>query len=298
MQIKDSINFNSSLASFVELTKLKVVLLLVFTAIVGMLLASDSYLQLRVLLYGSLGIGLTAASGAVINHIFDVRIDSKMSRTSNRPLPTGKISEKKALIFAFFLGSIGLTTLILFINLLTAALTFLSLIGYAVVYTIYLKRSTSQNIVIGGAAGATPPVLGWAAVNNEVSLFSLILFLIIFIWTPPHFWSLAIARKDDYEKANIPMLPVTHGIDVTKIYIIIYTILLFIITLLPYILNMAGDLYLAGSILLGLGFMFYVVKLKYNNGLAMEVFIYSINYLIALFCFLLADHYILLIAPY
>ena len=213
MQIKDSINFNSSLASFVELTKLKVVLLLVFTAIVGMLLASDSYLQLRVLLYGSLGIGLTAASGAVINHIFDARIDSKMSRTSNRPLPTGKISEKKALIFAFFLGSIGLTTLILFINLLTAALTFLSLIGYAVVYTIYLKRSTSQNIVIGGAAGATPPVLGWAAVNNEVSLLSLILFLIIFIWTPPHFWSLAIARKDDYEKAKIPMLPVTHGID-------------------------------------------------------------------------------------
>ena len=302
MQTKDSITFSSSialtLANYVELTKPKVVLLLVFTAIVGMLLASDNYLQLQVLLFGSLGIGLSAASGAVINHIYDLRIDSKMSRTSNRPLPTGKISEVKALIFAFFLGSIGIFTLIFFINFLTAVLTFLSLIGYAVIYTIYLKRSTSQNIVIGGAAGATPPILGWAAVHNEISFFSLILFFIIFMWTPPHFWSLAIARKDDYEKADIPMLPVTHGIDVTKNYIIIYTILLFIVTLLPYILQMSGELYLIGSILLGLGFIFYVVKLKYNNYLAMEVFIYSINYLIALFSFLLVDHYILLILPY
>lgn len=303
MLIKESTTYKSLMSSsffdFFALTKPKVVLLLVFTAIVGMLLASDSFIPFNILFFGSIGIGLSAASGASINHIFDQRIDAKMSRTSHRPLPSGRISERKALIFSLFIGFLGMFILIFYVNILTAVLTFLSLIGYAVIYTVFLKRLTPQNIVIGGAAGATPPILGWAAVNDEVSLFSLFLFLIIFMWTPPHFWALAIARKDDYEKVGIPMLPVTHGVDLTKNYIIIYTLILFLVTLCPYFLNMTGELYLLGSIFLGIGFIFYVFRLKYssNSNLPMEVFVFSINYLIALFSFLLVDHYILLIWP-
>ncbi|MCZ6498376.1 MAG: heme o synthase, partial [Gammaproteobacteria bacterium] len=206
------------------LTKPRVVQLLVFTAVVGMFLATPGLVSWDVLIFGSLGIGLAAASGAVVNHVLDQRIDAKMTRTRTRPLPTGRLSERDAFVFALLLGVTGLTILALLINPLTAILTFISLIGYAVVYTVFLKRATPQNIVIGGAAGAAPPLLGWAAVTNEVSGYALLLFLIIFTWTPPHFWALAIARRDDYEKAGVPMLPVTHGIELTKSFILAYTI--------------------------------------------------------------------------
>ena len=216
---------------YYALTKPGVVKLLVFTAIVGMFLATPGMVPWETLLFASLGIGLSAASGAAVNHVLDQRLDAKMARTRDRPLPMGRISEKDALAFAISLGVVGIAILVLLVNLLTAALTFISLIGYAVVYTVYLKRATPQNIVIGGAAGASPPVLGWAAVTNEVSGYALLLFLIIFTWTPPHFWALAVARKDDYAKAGVPMLPVTHGPEVTKSFVLYYSILLLIVTL-------------------------------------------------------------------
>jgi protoheme IX farnesyltransferase len=276
------------------LTKPGVVQLLVFTAIVGMFLATPGMVPWDVLLFGSIGIGLAAASGAVVNHILDQRLDAQMARTRQRPLPAGRIQERDALAFAFVLGLGGLAVLAVLVNALTAALTFLSLIGYAVVYTVYLKRATPQNIVIGGAAGAAPPLLGWTAVNNEVDGYALLLFLIIFTWTPPHFWALAIARKSDYERADIPMLPVTHGEALTKSFVVYYTILLVIVSVLPYLTGMSGVLYLLGALLLGGGFLYYAVKLKLDAGnrSAMATFSYSISYLLALFSFLLADHYI------
>ena len=276
------------------LTKPRVVQLLVFTAIVGMFLATPGLVPWDVLIFGSLGIGLAAASGAVVNHVLDQRIDAKMTRTRTRPLPTGRLNERDAFVFALVLGVTGLTTLALLINPLTAILTFISLIGYAVVYTVFLKRATPQNIVIGGAAGAAPPILGWAAVTNEVSGYALLLFLIIFTWTPPHFWALAIARKDDYEKAGVPMLPVTHGIEMTKSFILSYTILLVIVSVLPYLTGMSGVFYLLGAVLLGSGFLYYAARLKLveHDDVAMKTFAYSITYLIALFSFLLVDHYI------
>ncbi|MEE8236834.1 MAG: heme o synthase [Gammaproteobacteria bacterium] len=276
------------------LTKPRVVQLLVFTAVVGMFLATPGLVPWDVLIFGSLGIGLAAASGAVVNHVLDQRIDAKMTRTRERPLPTGRVSEREAFVFAAVLGVTGMTTLAVLINPLTAVLTFIALIGYAVVYTVFLKRATPQNIVIGGAAGAAPPLLGWAAVTNEVSGFALLLFLIVFTWTPPHFWALAIARKDDYEEAGVPMLPVTHGIEMTKSFIVWYTILLIIVSLLPYLTGMAGVLYLLGAVLLGGGFLYYALRLKFveNGQVAMKTFAYSITYLIALFSFLLVDHYI------
>ncbi|MCZ6475874.1 MAG: heme o synthase [Gammaproteobacteria bacterium] len=276
------------------LTKPRVVQLLVFTAVVGMFLATPGLVSWDVLIFGSLGIGLAAASGAVVNHVLDQRIDAKMTRTRTRPLPTGRLSERDAFVFALLLGVTGLTILALLINPLTAILTFISLIGYAVVYTVFLKRATPQNIVIGGAAGAAPPLLGWAAVTNEVSGYALLLFLIIFTWTPPHFWALAIARRDDYEKAGVPMLPVTHGIELTKSFILAYTILLMIVSVLPYLTGMSGVFYLLGAVLLGGGFLYYAARLKLakNDDVAMKTFAYSISYLIALFGFLLVDHYI------
>ena len=278
---------------YYALTKPGVVRLLVFTAIVGMLLAAPGLVPWDTLVFASLGIGLSAASGAAVNHILDQRLDAEMVRTRDRPLPTGRISERDALAFAVALGVVGLATLVWLVNPLTAALTFLSLIGYAVVYTVYLKRMTPQNIVIGGAAGASPPVLGWAAVTNEVSGYALLLFLIIFTWTPPHFWALAVARRDDYQKAGVPMLPVTHGAEVTKSFVLYYTILLLIVSLLPYLTGMTGVLYLFGAVLLGAGFLYYAVRLKYGGDerIAMKTFAYSISYLMALFSFLLADHY-------
>ena len=279
---------------YYELTKPRVVVLIVFCGIVGMFLATPALPSLNVLFFGALGIGLSASSAAVINHVLDAQIDAKMSRTKNRPLPQGKISQKKALIFSFILCVISMLMLLFRINLLTTILTFFSLIGYAVIYTVYLKRATPQNIVIGGAAGAAPPVLGWTAVTGEVHSDALILFIIIFLWTPPHFWALAIARKDDYEKANIPMLPVTHGNAFTRLFILNYTILLVGITILPYQTGMSGLIYLVTAIISGTAFLWYAIKLKKDNDieLPMRVFRFSIHYLTILFTALLIDHYL------
>jgi len=279
---------------YYELTKPRVVVLIVFCGIVGMFLATPALPSLNVLFFGALGIGLSASSAAVINHVLDAQIDAKMSRTKNRPLPQGKISQKKALVFSFILCVISMLMLLFRINLLTTILTFFSLIGYAVIYTVYLKRATPQNIVIGGAAGAAPPVLGWTAVTGEVHSDALILFLIIFLWTPPHFWALAIARKDDYEKANIPMLPVTHGNAFTRLFILNYTILLVGITILPYQTGMSGLIYLVAAIISGTAFLWYAIKLKKDNDieLPMRVFRFSIHYLTILFTALLIDHYL------
>jgi protoheme IX farnesyltransferase len=284
---------------YYTLTKPGVVQLLVFTAVVGMFLATPGMVPWELLIAGSLGIGLAAAAGAVVNQVLDQRIDAQMARTRNRPLPQGRISERDALAFAMGLGLAGLAVLVLFVNALTAALTFASLIGYAVVYTVFLKRATPQNIVIGGAAGAAPPVLGWVAVTNSVDPHALLLFLIIFTWTPPHFWALAIARRSDYERAEIPMLPVTHGEELTKSFVIYYTILLLVVTVLPYITGMTGLLYLFGALALGAGFLGYALQLKWKprQDSPMTTFRYSIWYLMALFSFLLIDHYIPAIWP-
>jgi protoheme IX farnesyltransferase len=284
---------------YYALTKPRVVQLLVFTAVVGMFLSTPGMVPWDALIFGSLGIGLAAASGAAVNHVLDQRYDAEMARTRNRPLPSGRLTGRDALSFALAIGLLGLGILALAVNALTAVLTFFSLIGYAVIYTVYLKRATPQNIVIGGAAGAAPPMLGWAAVQNEVSGYALLLVLIIFTWTPPHFWALAIARKADYEKAEIPMLPVTHGEQVTKSFVLYYTILLLIVTLLPYLTGMAGVLYLLAALLLGGGFLHYALLLKFraNEGTAMQTFAFSITYLIALFTFLLLDHYVPAVWP-
>jgi heme o synthase len=279
---------------YYELCKPNVVYLIVFTALVGMFLSVEGMVPWTPLIIGSLGIGLSAASGAAINHVVDRRIDAKMSRTAKRPLPSGQVNEKQALIFALVLAAISMIILILWINLLTAALTFLSLIGYAVIYTGYLKRATPQNIVIGGAAGASPPILGWTAVTGEVHIHALLLFLIIFIWTPPHFWALAIKRREEYAKIEMPMMPVTHGSEFTKIQILLYTILLFLVTLLPWVTHMSGLLYLAAAVVLGVIFLYYAIRLfrSDDDRFAMPTFGYSISYLGLLFLFLLIDHYI------
>ena len=284
---------------YYALTKPGVVQLLVFTAIVGMFLAVPGMVPLSALIAGSLGIGLAAAAGAVVNQILDQRIDAQMARTRNRPLPQGRIGERDALAFAMGLGLSGLAVLVLFVNVLTAALTFASLIGYAVVYTVYLKRATPQNIVIGGAAGAAPPVLGWTAVTGTVDPHALLLFLIIFTWTPPHFWALAIARRSDYERADIPMLPVTHGVEITKSFVVYYTILLILVTVLPYITGMTGVFYLLGALLLGGGFLYYALQMKFapREDSPMTTFRYSIAYLMAIFSFLLIDHYMPAVWP-
>jgi len=278
---------------YYELTKPRVVLLIVFTAIVGMFLAVPGWPGLGALLFGTLGIGLAASSAAAINHLLDARIDIQMSRTRRRPLPQGRLTEAHAMGFAAILCALGMLILWFLVNPLTAVLTFASLIGYAVIYTVYLKRATPQNIVIGGAAGAAPPVLGWAAVTGEVHANALLLFLIIFVWTPPHFWALAIARKADYQKAGIPMLPVTHGDAFTRQFILLYTILLVLVTILPYLSGLSGLIYLAAALLLGGTFLYYAIRLKVDDSprLPMRVFKYSINYLMLLFAALLADHY-------
>jgi len=281
-------------SQYYKLTKPKVVYLIVFTAMVGMLLAVDGAVPLDIFVFGLLGIGLAAASGAAINHVVDEHIDQIMERTRNRPVASGELSQRAALIFALSIGGIGIMILVLFVNLLTAILTFFSLVGYALIYTMYLKRATPQNIVLGGAAGAAPPLLGWTAVTGQVETEALLLFLIIFIWTPPHFWALAIRRREEYAKADIPMLPVTHGVEFTKIQILLYTILLFVVALMPFVIHMSGLIYLAGAISLGLGFLYYAIKLyrdKDPNVMAMKTFSYSIFYLSLLFAFLLIDHY-------
>ena len=281
-------------SQYYKLTKPKVVFLIVFTAMVGMLLAAEGAVPLDTLVFGLLGIGLAAASGAAINHVVDEHIDRIMERTRNRPLVSGELDQKSALIFALSIGALGISLLLVFINLLTAVLTFFSLVGYALIYTMYLKRATPQNIVLGGAAGAAPPLLGWTAVTGNVDTEALLLFLIIFVWTPPHFWALAIRRRKEYAKADIPMLPVTHGVTFTKIQILLYTILLVVVTMMPFIVQMSGLIYLAGALALGIGFLYYAIKLYYDkepNVIAMKTFGYSIFYLSLLFAFLLADHY-------
>jgi protoheme IX farnesyltransferase len=241
-----------------------------------------------------LGIGLASASAAAINHVVDQKADATMERTRARPLPSGSLTNKQALLFSIFIGVVAMVILDVLVNRITAVLTFISLIGYAVVYTMYLKRATPQNIVIGGAAGAAPPVLGWTSVTGTVDPHALLLFLIIFVWTPPHFWALAVHRRDDYARAGIPMLPVTHGKEYTRLHILLYTIMLFLITLLPFVFRMSGVFYLGGAIALGIGFLYYAWLLyrSEEKGIAMRTFGYSIIYLMVLFAFLLIDHYL------
>ena len=284
----------ATFADYFELTKPKVVALIIFTAVVGMFLATPGWPPLAALVWGTIGIGLASASAAAINHVLDARIDSEMARTRNRPLPQGHLSEALALSFAFVLGAGSMLLLALLVNPLTAVLTFVSLIGYAVIYTVWLKRATPQNIVIGGAAGAAPPVLGWTAVTNSVDPNALLLFLIIFAWTPPHFWALAIARRDEYAKVGIPMLPVTHGIEFTKLHIWFYTILLTIVTILPYLTGMSGLPYLVVALILDGVFLRHAWLLWRGSdpGTPMRTFRYSIHYLSLLFAVLLVDHYL------
>jgi len=279
--------------SFYELTKPRVVMLIVFTSIVGALLAVPGMPPWDAFVFGNLGVGLAAASAAVVNHVLDERIDAQMSRTKRRPLPTGKLSARAALTFAFVLCILSMLMLWLLVNPLTAMLTFASLIGYAVVYTVWLKRATSQNIVIGGAAGAAPPVLGWAAVTGNVDSNALLLFLIVFVWTPPHFWALAIARKDEYAKVGIPMLPVTHGIPFTRLQVLLYTLLLTAVTLMPFVTGMSGLIYLAAALVLNARFIWHAWRMRTGAAnLPMKVFRFSITYLMWLFAALLVDHYL------
>ena len=280
---------------YLELTKPRVVALITFTAMVGMLLATPGMVPWEILLFGSLGIALMAGSAAAINHLVDRRADALMARTRHRPLPSGHLESWQVLGFALVIGALDLGLLLVFTNRLTAVLTFASLIGYAVIYTLFLKRATPQNIVIGGAAGAAPPLLGWTAVTGQVDSGALLLFLIIYVWTPPHFWALAIHRRHDYANADIPMLPVTHGAAFTRLHILLYTILLFLITLLPFLTGMSGWIYLAGAVVLGLRFLSFATRL-YATGddrLAMPTFGFSIVYLFGLFAALMLDHYAL-----
>jgi len=279
---------------YLALTKPRVVALIVFTAIVGTLLSTPGLPPLHALVWGNLGIALASGCAATINHVLDRRIDAQMSRTRGRPLPTGNLSERQALVFAAVLGFVSMAVLGLLVNLLTAVLTFLSLIGYAVIYTAWLKRATSQNIVIGGAAGAAPPVLGWTAVTGHVDADALLLFLIIFAWTPPHFWALAIARRDEYARAGIPMLPVTHGVAHTRLHVLLYTVLLVLVTLLPFMTRMSGLIYLGAALVLDALFLYHALHLKISTrqDLPMRVFRFSVNYLMWMFAALLVDHYL------
>ena len=285
---------SSLIDDLLEVTKPKVVLLLVFTAIVGMVLAVPGWLPMQETVFGILGIGLASASAAAINHVVDQKADAQMNRTNKRPIPQGNLSTANVLLFAALLGVVAMVLLAVFVNVLTAVLTFLSLIGYACVYTMYLKRATPQNIVIGGVAGAMPPVLGWAAITGEVTAEPLLLFLIVFIWTPPHFWALAIHRRDDYAKVGIPMLPVTHGNEYTRMQILLYTILLVLVTIAPYLIQMSGLIYLAAALILGGWFLFHAIKLQNprHEKEPIRMFVVSIKYLMGLFAALLIDHYI------
>lgn len=268
--------------------------MIVFTAVVGMLLAAPGLAPPGLLLAATVGIGLASASAAAINHVLDRRIDERMRRTRRRPLPQGVLSEREALSFAFGLGLVSMIVLVAFVNALTALLTFVSLIGYAVVYTAFLKYATPQNIVIGGAAGAAPPVLGWTAVTGQIDPHALLLFVIVFTWTPPHFWALAISRRKEYLDAGVPMLPVTHGEAFTRLQILLYTVLMVVATLLPFVTGMSGAVYLAGVLVLNAGFLYYAValNLRPRPELPMQTFAYSISYLLGVFILLLADHYV------
>jgi protoheme IX farnesyltransferase len=290
---------SATLRQYWALTKPRVVALIVFTALVGMFLAVPGLPPLKESVLGFLGIWLAASSAAAINQLLDSRIDAKMARTSWRPIVVGQITPMRALAFALALGALSMLLLVVFVNTITAVLTFASLIGYAVIYTVFLKRATPQNIVIGGIAGAAPPLLGWSAVTGMLGdwdwAHALLLVLIIFVWTPPHFWALAIFRRDDYARALVPMLPVTHGVQYTRWQILIYTVLLVAVTVLPWAAGMSGLFYLGGALVLGIGFLAYAWRLMDppDELYAMKVFGYSIVYLMALFAFLLVDHWLL-----
>jgi len=283
------------LKSYYQLCKPNVVYMMLICAFVGMLLAEESVTSYGYLFVSLLGIALCAASAAAINQVIDRKTDASMTRTDQRPLPQGELSATHASIFAIAIGTIGALVLYLCVNTLTMILTLASLIGYAFVYTVYLKRATPQNIVIGGLAGAAPPLLGWTAVTNSIDPNSLLLVLIIFAWTPPHFWALAIHRKDDYAKENIPMLPVTHGVQFTKLQIILYTIILILVSLLPFVVMMSGILYFISALILGVIFLYYAVRLYFeeDNASAFPTFVYSIYYIFLIFAALLIDHFII-----
>jgi len=284
--------------NYFDLCKPRVIVLLLITAMVGVVLASPvGELSVFILIVSSIGIGLGAAAGAVINQIVDRETDAKMARTEGRPLPQGRIEQKNAFIFALLLVAGSVFVLTAWINVLTAVLTFASMIGYAVIYTMYLKKTTPQNIVIGGLAGATPPLLGWVAVTNSIDPQGLLLVLIIYTWTPPHFWALAIHRRDDYAKVNLPMLPVTHGIEFTKYSILGYTIIMIMVTLLPYLIFMSGWIYLISATLLNIYFLYMVLALMFSRkeNAAMKTFVYSINYLLLLFTSMVVDHYLVVV---
>ena len=288
-------NWRSIAKDYLELTKPRVVALMILTSIIGMFLSVPGMVPWSVLILGNLGIALCAGSAAAVNHLVDRQIDLKMARTRHRPVATGRVEPIPASIFALTLGFVGTWILVAYINVITAVLTLLSLLGYAVVYTLWLKRATPQNIVIGGIAGAAPPLLGWTAVTGEVHPHSLLLVLIIFAWTPPHFWALAVHRKEDYAEAEIPMLPVTHGERYTILNILLYTIIMFVVTLLPFVFGMFSWIYLVGSVILGLVFLYWaLVMMKGENpDSGMSTFKYSIFYLMALFVVMLIDHYVL-----
>ena len=284
------------LKSYYQLCKPNVVYMMLICAFVGMLLAEDSISSFGYLIVALLGIAFCAASAAAINQVIDRNTDASMTRTDQRPLPKGELSATHASLFALIIGILGSCILYFFVNTLTMILTLVSLVGYAFIYTVYLKRATPQNIVIGGLAGAAPPLLGWSSVSNTIDPYALLLVLIIFVWTPPHFWALAIYRKDEYAKESIPMLPVTHGVVFTKLQIVLYTIILFIVSVLPYVVLMSGIIYLISALTLSSVFLYYSIKLflSKDNEIAMKTFQFSIYYIFLLFLALLVDHFIII----
>ena len=280
---------------YLELTKPRVVALMIVTALIGMCMAVPGWVPWQPLVLGNLGIALCAGAAAAINHIVDERIDLQMARTQTRPVATGRISQRDAILFATALALLGVWILVMWVNVLTAVLTVASLIGYAFIYTMFLKRATPQNIVIGGLAGAAPPLLGWTAVTGEVHGHALLLVLIIFAWTPPHFWALAIHRREEYATVGIPMLPVTHGVGFTALHILLYTIIMFLITLMPFATHMSGIIYLVGAVVLCVIFLYWSVEIMRgrNENAPMKTFKYSITYLLVLFIVMLVDHWVL-----
>lgn len=287
-------NIAASWRDYYEMCKPRVVMLMILTSLVGMFLAVPGMVPIDILILGNLGIALVAASGAVVNHLIDRKIDIMMKRTHNRPLPQGRVDARQTIIFAIAIGVTGMGILLYWVNPISAWLTLASFVGYAFIYTGYLKHATPQNIVIGGLSGAMPPLLGWSAVTGTIEPDALVLVLIIFAWTPPHFWALAIHRKDEYAKSGVPMLPVTHGEFVTKVHIIVYTVMLVIVSVFPYLSGMSGLLYLVSALVLGFGFLAWsgLLMFKPKPTTAMDTFKYSIVYLTVLFVALLADHYL------
>lgn len=287
-------SYISSIKPYIEISKPRVVLLMIFTSLIGMLLANPLNINFLLLIIANVGIALMAFSAGAINQLVDQKVDRIMERTKKRPLPSGELKEINVIIYSIVIGFIGFVTLFFYVNQLTAYLTFASLVGYAFIYTMYLKRATPQNIVIGGAAGATPPLLGWTAITGSVDYMAIIMFLIIFMWTPPHFWALALAKKDEYAAAKIPMLPVTHGDNFTRIHITLYTLMMSVCSFLPFLIGFSGKFYLFGSIVLNLFFLYLTISMQISksNNLSFRIFNYSIIYLSALFGFMIADRYL------